>query len=172
MIFLLLICGIIISLPFVYTTVVLKYEKNFQIEIRFGPITLCLTKINENKNGEKEPVNAFSIIKNVISTLDKTEVEVKRLFLRLPTRRENFSPFTLPFGYSVALGTLLVYLDEHSAKLTVADDAFITDPDSEDIALIDVSLKTRLYNLVIAYMKIRRDKKRTDARKEKANVGN
>ena len=172
MIFLLILCGIIIILPFLYTTVFVRYEKSLAVDIRFGLFTLCLTRLNENGKGEKEPMNIFGIIKNVLAALDMTSVSINKLWVRIPAASESYLPFTLPFGYSVALGTLLAYIEERSASLTVADDAFIIDPDSEQIAYIDVSFKTRLYNVVLTYIRILRDKKRADARKEKANVGN
>ena len=87
----------------------------------------------------------FSLISILISYTKKCTITLHKLSISLD--QPTYTNPMLYFGLRAVVSSFIAYIDSRVEKLTIADNAFILDPDRNFI--IDIDIGIRLFNLII-----------------------
>lgn len=157
-----------------YAKVKLIIHGKTRVEITFTLFKLELYNFGSKKEGEKgSPLSFYRLLfGRLISLFRKSEVRLERL--RVPVgRREDFatSAFTAPYGFHIAISTIIAYLRENSIKLIIDSNAVILSPDTEEHFSLTLSARTRLFYVLRTVLGIMSDQKSTKEKEVVRNVG-
>ena len=87
----------------------------------------------------------FSLISILISYTKKCTITLHKLSISLD--QPTYTNPMLYFGLRAVVSSFIAYIDSRVEKLTIADNAFILDPDRNFI--IDIDIGIGLFNLII-----------------------
>lgn len=87
----------------------------------------------------------FSLISILLSYAKKCTITLHKLSISLD--QPTYTNLMLYFGLRAVVSSFIAYIDSMVEKLTIADNAFILDPDRN--FLIDIDIGIGLFNLII-----------------------
>lgn len=134
----------------------IKKDSTLSLELHFPIFALHLqSKEGSTKKRKKKQKRRFSSYINILSALDRlirgSEITLKRVTVPTGAREAATGEMPRVFGYYSIVSALLAYLDDRASSLNVSDDAFVFGGES---FCFDLSLKTRLFNLILGLFKI------------------
>ena len=113
-----------------------KKQGSFEVE----------TKEKEIESGISPNMNEiFSLISTLLSYVKKCDVTLRKLVL--PIQHPTYAIPVMLFGIHSFVSSFFAYIDSRVEKLTIIENAFILDPDSE--FFIDIDIGMELFNLII-----------------------
>ena len=145
-------------------TVDISYEKDLIINIRLPIVTLELSKLMKKSGNKKGRVPFSGIVRALARGIRFSSIYVNEISIP-----GFFDGDTNLFGYDVGLrlllGTAFAYIDKNAKNLILKENAVNLDSSDEKITL-DVSIKTRLCDILYTVFLIMREKSRGAKRKE------
>ena len=131
----------------------IKKDKHLIFSIGFMLFKLELIK-NQGSFEEKTEIESgippeidevFSLISILLSYTKKCTITLHKLSISLD--QPTYTNPMLYFGLRTVVSSFIAYIDSRVEKLTIADNAFILDPDRNFI--IDIDIGIGLFNLII-----------------------
>ncbi len=131
----------------------IKKDKHLIFSIGFMLFKLELIK-NQGSFEEKTEIESgippeidevFSLISILLSYTKKCTITLHKLSISLD--QPTYTNPMLYFGLRAVVSSFIAYIDSRVEKLTIADNAFILDPDRNFI--IDIDIGIGLFNLII-----------------------
>jgi hypothetical protein len=131
----------------------IKKDEHLIFSIGFILFKLELTK-NQGSFEEKTEIESgippeidevFSLISILLSYTKKCTITLHKLSISLD--QPTYTNPMLYFGLRAVVSSFIAYIDSRVEKLTIADNAFILDPDRNFI--IDIDIGIGLFNLII-----------------------
>ena len=131
----------------------IKKDEHLIFSIGFMLFKLEFTK-NQGSFEEKTEIESgippdidevFSLISILLSYTKKCTITLHKL--SIPLDQPTYTNPMLYFGLRAVVSSFIAYIDSRVEKLTIADNAFILDPDRNFI--IDIDIGIGLFNLII-----------------------
>ena len=157
--------GIILFYLSSVCTVVIDYKKDVTVRIRVPLFTVTLSNFKDKGDGDsgskkrERKLSTREVLRRVLSGLVGSEVTVRRLFVGgggMPER--GVLATAVPYGYHIAIGAFIAFLEARVGRLIIPNNAIIFDPDAHAGSEICVSVRTRLWRVLVTVAGIIRDK--------------
>jgi len=166
----------LVSLLFIITktTIVnIRYEKELQIELHFIIFALFLKQKERKKTKKRPPLRFYSsLLKRILFLTKRSDIEIKKLSVPINKEPDHVKAFTLPYLFLGGEALILAYFSSFARKLKARDNSFTLISDKESSPLIDIKLKTELYNLLFCAILLSFDLIKTIVKRRNLNVGN
>ena len=137
----------------------IRRDESLTIELHFPILALYLRENKaKRKKAKNKRTNKFSSYLNIIKAISVIikgcELTLRRI--SFPSKADRLdNTITRTYSYYSLTAAALAYLDERAIKLTVLDDAFLPCSASNSFRL-DLSIKTRLFTLLLGLFRIRK----------------
>lgn len=145
---------------------IIKDEK-FRLEIHLPILALHLSKrknkSNKSKSGKADS-SYIGIISDILGDAKKYTVVIDRI--AIPIKRSSFNSMSLvmPYGYQGLVYAAVAYLKRKTKRLILKKDAVISSASIKEFQ-INVTVKLRLYNLIVAVISFIHRKKKEKSTK-------
>ena len=156
----LVLCLVLILIFYLFSmsTVDLKYENKITVKIKVPIFNITLSNITnrekDSKNRQRK-ISKGALIRHITNGLKTSVVTVNQLIL--PSSDDHMSHRTF-YGYHALIGTALAYVKSRTKDLVIKDNSIIFAPNINK-PTVDISIKTRFFNVIRTAINIWRDKK-------------
>ena len=160
-VFVLFVLTLILIIP---ATVKISYDNDLLISIRLPILTILLAGITKKNDGKHKSVPFSRIIRCIGRGIRFSTVYINEL--GIPKLLEvNTNSFGYTVGLRLMIGMLLAVIDKNANALIINESAVNLESRGNKIAL-DVSVKTRLGDIIYTVILIMKEKARAAKRKE------
>ncbi len=164
---------IVIALIPSHSKITLIIKKGLRLEITFALFKLELYDFSDGKGGRRASSALYRrFLSRIWEFLGKCDLTLEELHIP----RGSVDPFSTaafisPYGYHIAISTVIAYLRSNTEKLNIRDNAVILIPDDKGGFSLRLSARTRMIYAIRAVLFILSDKRDTEGKEVKGNVG-
>ena len=155
----------------------ISYDEELEVSFNFVLLAFTLSQREKKEKKKKKKRNSgkkpgrefyFTLLRRISYYAEGCEVIIKRLCVpRITFGREGLPLPEHDFGWSASL--FIAYLDSKATKLTIDDNALTLSPDGKIV--IDLSFKSSYFSMILFMIRLWRDYRKNQTKREIENVG-